>query len=263
MSGKMLEFDEFKYLKGDYQTLIDGFGDVKGVKELADEIWGFYDSELYERFVNTYIYTDKNQRIVRFKKEDRRKSKMSKLAFDNMSMPIIYHPPLTDLITFLEFYRIYSFFVDIYITHTGKDPSYQELMKIQLCKLDERLIFALEEFDTIQKTSPPTAEYFQKLKKVRWKNKKTKKLSKKIDSLFGEVKGLKWGINDSTTVEISENKFIIFLAGCSAVNDGRDKIDENDIVKAYKTYFKLLKTDLPALVGRLWEEVRSEVEGED
>lgn len=88
-------------------------------------------------------------------------------------------------------------------------------------------------------------------------------MSKKIDSLFGEVKGLKWGINDSTTVEISENKFIIFLAGCSAVNDGRDKIDENDIVKAYKTYFKLLKTDLPALVGRLWEEVRSEVEGED
>lgn len=175
----MLEFDEFKYLKGDYQTLIDGFGDVKGVKELADEIWGFYDSELYERFVNTYIYTDKNQRIVRFKKEDRRKSKMSKLAFDNMSMPIIYHPPLTDLITFLEFYRIYSFFVDIYITHTGKDPSYQELMKIQLCKLDERLIFALEEFDTIQKTSPPHCRILSKTEKSQMEKQKNKKIVKK------------------------------------------------------------------------------------
>lgn len=52
----------------------------------------------------------------------------------------------------------------------------------------------------------------------------------------------------------TENAFLLFLAGCSAVNDNREKINENDIIRAYKTYYKLLATDISELVDRLWEE---------
>ena len=51
----------------------------------------------------------------------------------------------------------------------------------------------------------------------------------------------------------TENAFILFLAGCSAVNDKRPEIDENNVIKAYKTYYKLLTTDISKLVDKLWE----------
>jgi len=38
--------------------------------------------------------------------------------------------------------------------------------------------------------------------------------------------------------------FNLFLAACSAVNDNRDAINQEDVIRAYKTYFKLIKTDI-------------------
>jgi len=37
------------------------------------------------------------------------------------------------------------------------------------------------------------------------------------------------------------NEVKLFLAGCSAVNNEKDKIDENDVFTAYKTLFKSLR----------------------
>lgn len=52
----------------------------------------------------------------------------------------------------------------------------------------------------------------------------------------------------------TENSFLLFLAGCSAVNDSRNTINERDVIMAYKTYFNLLKVDLVSLVDKLWNE---------
>ena len=52
----------------------------------------------------------------------------------------------------------------------------------------------------------------------------------------------------------TENAFLLFLAGCSAVNSDRDVINENDVIKAYKTYYKLLTTNISGIVDKLLEE---------
>ena len=52
----------------------------------------------------------------------------------------------------------------------------------------------------------------------------------------------------------TENAFLLFLAGCSAINSNHNKIDENDVIKAYKTYYKLLTTDISKVVDELYEE---------
>jgi hypothetical protein len=52
----------------------------------------------------------------------------------------------------------------------------------------------------------------------------------------------------------TENAFLLFLAGCSALNDNKNQISEKDIIKAYKTHYKLLSTDISKLVDRLLEE---------
>lgn len=60
--------------------------------------------------------------------------------------------------------------------------------------------------------------------------------------------------NPYLNLPATENAFILFLSGCSAVNDNRSNIDENDIINAYKTHYKILTTDLFKLVDKLWEE---------
>jgi hypothetical protein len=52
----------------------------------------------------------------------------------------------------------------------------------------------------------------------------------------------------------TENAFLLFLAGCSAVNSDRDVINENDVIRAYKAYYKLLTANIPRIVDRLLEE---------
>lgn len=42
----------------------------------------------------------------------------------------------------------------------------------------------------------------------------------------------------------TEDLFIQTIAGCSAVNDSRLEIEAEDVVKAYKTFLKLIKTDV-------------------
>ncbi|MBI5679835.1 MAG: hypothetical protein HZC47_02935 [Methanobacterium sp.] len=257
-----MAYDEFKYINKHYNSLIDEFGDVDGVRELADEIKGLYDSELYEKFFNVFVFHDKHNDLkeIKFTEEDSKKVVMAQLAYGNMGHPIVYSPPLTDLLIFYDFYRVYTFFADIYEINTGKKVDYNEMRKIHLCKLDEHLIFALDKFDEVTETPEPTAEYFQKLGKVKWKDKKTKKLLGKTIRLYGSIHTEKWGIREGGNLTVSEEKFLLLLAGCSAVNNNRDKINMEDIIIAYRTYFKLLKTDLPVLVDNLWEMNKSEVD---
>lgn len=52
----------------------------------------------------------------------------------------------------------------------------------------------------------------------------------------------------------TENSFLLFLAGCNAVNDSRNKINESDVIMAYQTYYKILKVDIVDLVNKLVNE---------
>ena len=54
----------------------------------------------------------------------------------------------------------------------------------------------------------------------------------------------KFGIKYPLGLQRAEDKFVLFIAGCSAVNSNRDAINEQDIIKGYKTYFKLINTDI-------------------
>ena len=52
----------------------------------------------------------------------------------------------------------------------------------------------------------------------------------------------------SSTFRITEHAFILLLSGCSAVLGGRDKINMDDVIRANKTYLKLINTDFSGLV---------------
>jgi hypothetical protein len=251
----MDRYTESKYIKKHYNSLIEEFGDVEGVKELADVIWGLYDSELYENFFNVFYFNNKHKDLKnQISLKDSKKVKIIRLAGENMSHPIIYHPPLTDLVIFLDFYRMYTFFIDVYEMDVGRKMDYSEKEKLYYSKLDEHLTFALDKFDEATETPEPTAEYFRKLGKVKWEDKKAKRLLEKLYKFKDEMQRVKWGTFKSSVFSVSEEKLILYFSGCNAVNNNRNKINMQDVIKAYKTYFKLIGTDLPVLVDRLWVE---------
>ncbi|MBI5679403.1 MAG: hypothetical protein HZC47_00675 [Methanobacterium sp.] len=135
----------------------------------------------------------------------------------------------------------------------NRATNWDDFLNIYFSRLDERIIFALDDFDSVNlnELPEPTPEYFQALKKIKWEDKNTKELYKKLMDIMFEVMyfvldypDLGERVGSLSTYRSTEDLFILTLAGCSAVNDSRQKIEEKDVVRAYKTFFKLIKTDV-------------------
>lgn len=217
---------------------------IEGLDEIIKEILNLKEESYYKKLHDAYKVRNKfyttdaplndvealNVRILR-------------LGFENLSHIPIYLPPLTNLIDPKMPAVIYTFFECVYYTNIKRLLEREDIEKIYFSGLDERITFALDKFDEISDVPEPTAEYFQKLKKLKWKSKKSKKIFKRLESVRTDIGDSIFGLRP-ITFPATEQAFLMFLSGCSAVNNNRDEINETDIVTAYKTYFKLMKTDL-------------------
>jgi len=113
-----------------------------------------------------------------------------------------------------------------------------------------RIVSLLEDFDSDIKTPKPSAEFFKRLGKVKWQNKQVKRLYNHIHGVNFMLMHNKWKGTEraSSSFCVTEEAFILLLSGCSAVICGRDKINTFDVIKANKTYLKLINTDISRLM---------------
>lgn len=230
------------------KRVLKEFKGVEGLVEVLEEIMNLGDSEIYWKFFQAFkMEGEINEPGFELTEAEKENIHLINIAYGNLSKPALRVPPFVDLIDFLAFYVMYRIFEDIYYVHKGSKMNHEDKIKILYGKLDERIVFALDKFDEVSNTPEPTAEFFLKLKKVKWKDKKTKKLYEKLHALNADnfIEKRRTVSNKFTA---TEDTFILFLAGCSAVNDDRDKIEQSDVIRAYKTYFKLLNTDITKLV---------------
>ncbi|MEN6292421.1 MAG: hypothetical protein ABFD07_10475, partial [Methanobacterium sp.] len=101
------------------------------------------------------------------------------------------------------------------------------------------------DFDKPGEFQPPDEEFYQRLKKIKW-DKTGKKLFSKLDRIRGGVQVDRWG-TETHTFGSGENFALTFLAACNTVHQDRDRMLKEDVVMAYKTYLKLLNTDISKL----------------
>ena len=80
---------------------------------------------------------------------------------------------------------------------------------------------------------------------MKW-DKTGKKLYSELDGIRGGVQVDRWA-TETHTFGSGENFALTFLAACNAVHQDRDRILKEDMIKAYKTYLKLLNTDISKL----------------
>lgn len=232
-----------KLLKRGIKELRHEFN-VEGMEEIIKEIKSLKRNEYYKRMYDSFKLGRKVVEPGVRTKEERNSVVLINLAFQNLDDPKVNFSSY--FMTFSVFYTIYTFLEYFYFMCSGRKLNYNDINNIYFKGLDERIIFGLDKFDEVKDFPKPTSEFFKKLKYIGWKDKKSKKFSDMLNDLTQyAARDL---IGDHPTFEATEYAFILTLTACSAVNENKDKMTEKDVIKAYRTYFKLMRTDITQLV---------------
>lgn len=227
-----------------YTTITLKKYNITGLEEIINEIRKLGGEGYYSRLVGIYLQYNKFYDVtVDFEK-------LSSIAKDGckiLGYQPINLPPFTRLLACQDLKTFYNFLSGIYVSCIGRQLDQEELGNI-LDNLDVFIMNNLDKFEQTREKSVITDEYFKKLRKIKW--------GKKSRELWLDINGLRGFAGfppEKTPLRflIEHDLLTQFLAACSAVNNDRDKIEQEDIVIAYKTYFKLLKADIPALVEKL------------
>lgn len=179
--------------------------------------------------------------------------KLRKLAHDNFvtwkSQPFPdwlvtgiserFHNPF---IEYTKFQKLYFFLERLYFIRLGHKLIFQDLLDVYFSGLDENLTFNLDNFNYGSDNTQPTIEFFQKINELKYLDKTVETFEYKSRAIIRTALSLKYR-NYGSFGRIEE-EFLAYLAGCSAVKHDRNQLTIEDYLTAYKTYYKLLKTDV-------------------
>lgn len=219
------------------------FSDVGGLDEVINGILALQENTVYDMLVEG---TPDDPRVDSGDYDE--PDLFIKLASENMSkFPL--NLPFSPLIIAKHVLLVHTFVYDLYSIRIDRELTSNDFNKIFYGDISTRTLLMLEEFDSEKETPQPTREFFKELGKVKWQDKKTKKLHKKLFNIRDDVVFKKFGSGTENSIFIvSEKAFILLLSGCSAVLDGRDKINISDLVRGNLVYLKLIDTDISKLM---------------
>jgi hypothetical protein len=235
--------DLFKTADQLAEKTLNEFNGVEGLKEVIKGILSLKDSEIYEMFYKASVEGHEKGISVNETEEDLLEFSQVKLAYEVLKTPPLYLPSLNDVIISTHFIAMMHVIIWRYYTCTNKNLSQNDLSKAHTIIL-ERIMILLDDFDKSGEFQNPNKEFYQKLRKIKW-NKEGKKLFWKLSNIRADIQYNKWGSTD--VFRSGENFALTFLAACNAVNQDRGKILSEDVVVAYKTYLKLMDTDITKL----------------
>ena len=245
--------DLFKTADQLAEKTLNEFNDLEGLKEVIEGILSLKDSEIYEMFYKASVEGHEKGISVNETKEDLLEFPQVKLAAEVLKDPplylspltdVLHLPPLNDVIISTHFFAVMHVIIWRYYTCINRNLSHNDLSKAHTIIL-ERIMILLNDFDKPGEFEKPDKEFYQKLRKIKW-DKTGKKLYNELSDILTAIQVDRWG-TDSSTFGTGENFALTFLAACNAVHPNRNKILKEDIIKAYKTYLKLLNTDITKL----------------
>lgn len=228
--------------KKNAKRILKDFNDVKGLKEILEDVQALIDSKIYNK---VYEASNLGEEIGNFSPPSK-EYLFERYRQDKYASNVLKNPPLnilTDTIIFTHYLAITGMIGFINYAYKKRKLSLNDLNKQHT--ILERLISLLDNFDKAINFQPPDEEFYKKLKEVKW-DKQGKKLLKKIYDILYHINDVRWG-GKSSTFSNGENFALTFLAACNAVNQNRDRILPEDVVIANKTYLKLLNTDISKL----------------
>lgn len=217
-----------------------------GLKDIIREIEKLQDSTIFERMYAAAV-AGNGKFLAGSKLTDYEKAPWNHLitrGFNDLGKFPFYIPPFSHLISFNNLNAMYSILVLVYYLDVERELGHQDLRNIYLSGLDHRIMQALDEFDQVSEVPETTDEYLYSLKSLRWESSSARNLFKQLNRLKSLVGQGRFGTRYNMGLQKAEDKFMLLLAGCSALNSDRGAVNEQDVIRAYQTYFKLINTDI-------------------
>jgi hypothetical protein len=235
----------WKPLEEQIEIIKTEFGDILLLDETIKGILSLRESEIYE---GVYLASKRGHvegLSVEVTADELKAMPQVNIASNVLKKPVFYLPPITDLIIATHFLGTLHVLIWIYYVNIQRELNYQEIKKIH-SKILERIMSSLDQFCVVKDYEVPDEGYYRKLKQMKWDT-QGKRLFKKLEDMRGKVMvDRDWG-SASSTFQTGEMFMLGFLAACNAVNHQRNSMLPEDVIIAYKTYFKLLNTDISKL----------------
>ena len=224
------------------EKILKEFPNVEGLKDVLDSVQALMDSEIYDKVYETS--KNKEGKLRDETVEDLLELPQVNYATKVLKDPPLYVASLTGVIISSHFIATVSMIDFITYAYKQEDLSQKDLNKNH--SILERLMSSLNNFNTVKEYKVPDEKFYKKLKQIKW-DKQGKKLFNKINGIRRDITIVKW-VSDASTFGTGENFALTFLAACNSVNQSRNKILTEDVIIAYKAYFKLLNTDISKLM---------------
>jgi hypothetical protein len=221
--------------------------DVDGLEGVIDEIKKMKNEGYYVNLVLTY------QNIVIYDEDVDAEDFINKTKknYDILGYQPLNIPAITRITSSADLKTLYNLIGMIYYNKKGERLNERDLGAV--LDIASIVMNKLDKFeDNFDKTSI-SDEYFQQLRKTQWKNKKARYIWLELGELrnyasLPRKRPVRFDIEQDLTTQ--------FLAACCAVNSGRAEIILEDVVIAFRTYFKLLRADLPLLAENLSKSIQ-------
>jgi len=198
---------------------------------------------------NKVIWSADAKKIKKLKN----KIRLRRLAYENLVISTS-QAAITGLITgifekfhssfleYIKFQQIYFVLERLYFLKIGHRLGFHDLLNVYFSGLDERLTFALDKFDQTVQLPESTANFFKKMDQLNYPEKEPHNFFHQSRMMIRTALTLVYGKYGYFATK--EEDFLEYLAGCSAIKSGKNIIVIDDFITAYKTYYKLLKTDV-------------------
>ncbi len=241
---KKMGSNDFKDANQLAEKTLSEFKDVEGLNEVINGILSLKDSEIYEKAYEDSKMDPKEDSAYIDTVDDMLNLRQVKLVSEVLKTPPLYITFLTDVIITTHAEATFGLIRVVDYAYIQKKLNHKDTVREHA--LLERLMSLLDDFDKPGDFEKPDKEFYQKLKKIKWE-KPGQKLYKKLSKLKFKIQLVIFRTSDPTTFESGENFALTFLAACNSVNHNRDTILKEDMIIAYKTYLKLLNTDISKL----------------
>jgi len=238
-----------------------------GEEEILQEIGKFGESKQYEKIIKgMLIKKDKNDDGPDLK-DDFRKW-LNTLPRNLLDEAILKNDKFKSRTIRKKIHKEHPLLLKLLINgvyQTQKDPHFYNVDDLKrIFTVYENILVSFEDFDVTQDFRPLTVGLYQLLNRVRW-SKEGKKIrdrfmnerSNKTQLAYGGGKLGKEYNNLGYIWRIERG--VDFITACHAAEAGRDEILPEDVLVAWRTYLKLLHTDLTK-IGLPRTMTREEVE---
>ena len=225
--------------------------EIEDLNALIIDLKNLKNFGYYKKLFNAYKrWEEPSERLNGETVEEEMESRLLNLAYDNLDPPRSRISMNSGMIDFFSFCWLYPFLELFYFRDIGRKLCAYDLKVLYSSKIDERIVFAFDKFDEVSDIPEPSEELFFKLKSVVWENRETKQFFEKLKKIRHFMRYDIVGYLEDITFQDNEDAFIFLIACCSAANNDRN-ITDHDVVRAYRTYFKLMKTDISQFVDKI------------